>query len=176
LGYPIAPSTVWGILHAAGIDPAPQRSGPTWRQFLTAQAHGILAAGLLHLDCAVTVKRLYGLIFIEHGARRVHLAGVTAHPTARWTVQKAGNLARAPTLSTRLRGRRRGDPAQATPGTQGERALRESRGRRPHQFRQQLPPDNTQSPALALVADLRAHRIRRRSTLRGLIKECQRAA
>ncbi len=93
LGYPIAPSTVWQILHAAGIDRAPQRSGPTWRQFLTAQAHGILAADFLHLDCVVTLKRLYALIFIEHETRRVYLAGVTTHPTARWAVQQARNLA-----------------------------------------------------------------------------------
>ncbi|WP_327241156.1 hypothetical protein [Streptomyces sp. NBC_01320] len=81
LGYAIAPSTVWEILHAAGIDPAPQRSGPTWRQFLTAQAHGIIAADFLHLD-TVSLKRLYALVVIEHGTRRLHLAGVTAHPTA----------------------------------------------------------------------------------------------
>jgi transposase InsO family protein len=83
---------VWEVLHAAGIDPAPQRSGPTWRQFLTAQAHGIIAADFLHLD-TVSLKRLYALIFIEHGTRRVHLAGITAHPTARWTTQQARNLA-----------------------------------------------------------------------------------
>ena len=46
LAVTVAPSTVWEILHAAGIDPAPRRSGPTWRQFLHAQAAGILAAGL----------------------------------------------------------------------------------------------------------------------------------
>jgi putative transposase len=46
LGVTVVPSTVWEILHAAGIDPAPRRSGPTWRQFLHAQAAGILAAGL----------------------------------------------------------------------------------------------------------------------------------
>ncbi|WP_406102838.1 helix-turn-helix domain-containing protein [Streptomyces sp. NBC_01003] len=80
LGYPIAPSTVWEILHAAGIDPATQRSGPTWRQFLTAQAHGIIAGDFLHLD-TISLKRLYTLTFIEHRTRRVHLAGVTAHPT-----------------------------------------------------------------------------------------------
>ena len=40
LGLTVAPSTVWEILHAAGIDPAPCRSGPTWRQFLAAQATG----------------------------------------------------------------------------------------------------------------------------------------
>ena len=43
LGIAVAPSTVWEILRAAGIDPAPRRSGPTWRQFLHAQAAGILA-------------------------------------------------------------------------------------------------------------------------------------
>ncbi len=91
LGFPIAPSTVWEILHAAGIDPAPQRSDPTWRQFLTTQAHGIIAADFLHLD-TVTLKRLYALVFIEHSTRHLHLAGVTTHPTAEWTTQQARNL------------------------------------------------------------------------------------
>jgi putative transposase len=48
LGVAVAPSTVWGILRAAGIDPAPRRSGPAWRQFLTAQAAGIVAVDFLH--------------------------------------------------------------------------------------------------------------------------------
>nr|WP_231648016.1 hypothetical protein [Saccharothrix sp. NRRL B-16348] len=38
LGHRIAASTVWQILHHAGIDPVPRRAGPTWREFLTAQA------------------------------------------------------------------------------------------------------------------------------------------
>ena len=50
LGVTIAPSTVWEILHAAGIDPAPRRSGPGWRQFLHAQAAGIVAVDFLHVD------------------------------------------------------------------------------------------------------------------------------
>ena len=50
LGHPIAASTVWQILHAAGIDPAPRRTGPTWKQFLTAQARGILAVDFVHVD------------------------------------------------------------------------------------------------------------------------------
>jgi transposase InsO family protein len=90
LGHRIASSTVWEILHAAGIDPAPRRSGPTWKQFLTAQAHGILAIDFVHVD-TIGLKRLYALILIEHGTRRAHLAGVTANPTGEWTTQTARN-------------------------------------------------------------------------------------
>ena len=92
LGVTVAPSTVWEILRAAGIDPAPRRSGPTWRQFLRAQAAGILAVDFLHVD-TVLLTRLHVLVFIEHGTRRMHLGGVTAHPTGAWTVQQARNLA-----------------------------------------------------------------------------------
>jgi putative transposase len=92
LGMKVAPSTVWEILHAAGIDPAPRRSGPTWRQFLAAQAAGILPVDFLHVD-TLLLKRLYVLVFIEHGTRRMHLGAITAHPTGDWTVQQARNLA-----------------------------------------------------------------------------------
>jgi putative transposase len=88
LGHPIAASTVWQILHAAGIDPASRRSGPTWKQFLTAQARGILAVDFVHVD-TVLLRRLYALIVIEHGTRRVHLAGITANPDGAWTAQAA---------------------------------------------------------------------------------------
>ncbi|MFB4276919.1 integrase core domain-containing protein [Nonomuraea sp. MTCD27] len=91
-GYPIAVSTVWEILHTAGIDPAPRRAGPTWRQFLTAHAHAILACDFLVVG-TIMLKRLHVLIFIEHGTRRLHLAGATAHPTGAWTAQQARNLA-----------------------------------------------------------------------------------
>ncbi|MDX3103718.1 hypothetical protein [Nonomuraea angiospora] len=73
LGYRIAASTVWEILHAAGIDPAPRRTGPTWRQFLAAQAHAIIACDFLIVE-TMLLKRLYVLIFIEHGTRRLPLA------------------------------------------------------------------------------------------------------
>ena len=92
LGHAIAASAVWEILHAAGIDPAPRRAGPTWRQFLTAQAHAIIACDFLVVE-TVLLRRLYALVFIEHGTRRLHVAGVTAHPTGTWAVQQARNLA-----------------------------------------------------------------------------------
>jgi putative transposase len=91
LGHPIASSTVWQILHAAGIGPAPRRAGPTWKQFLTAQARGILAVDFVHVD-TVLLRRLYALIVIEHGTRRVHLGGITSNPNGAWTTQAARNF------------------------------------------------------------------------------------
>jgi transposase InsO family protein len=91
LGHPVAASTVWKILKDAGLDPAPRRAGPTWRQFLAAQAHAILAIDFAHVD-TVFLRRLYILIVIEHDRRRVHIAGITAHPTGNWVTQQARNL------------------------------------------------------------------------------------
>jgi putative transposase len=91
LGHPIAASTVWQIVHDAGMDPAPRRTGPTWKQFLTVQARGILAVDFVHVD-TVFLRRIYVLIVIEHATRRAHLAGVTANPDGRWTTQAARNL------------------------------------------------------------------------------------
>jgi len=91
LGHRIAASTVWQILHDAGIGPAPRRTGPTWKQFLTAQAHSIFAADFVHVD-TVLLRRIYALIVIEHGTRHVHLAGITANPDGAWTTQAARNI------------------------------------------------------------------------------------
>jgi putative transposase len=91
LGHPVAASTVWTILKNAGLDPAPRRAGPTWRQFLSAQAHAILVIDFAHVD-TIFLRRLYILVVIEHGRRRVHLAGITAHPTGAWVTQQARNL------------------------------------------------------------------------------------
>jgi transposase InsO family protein len=91
LGYPIAASTVWSILKRAGIDPAPRRDGPTWRQFLATQAQGILATAFFCVDTLLG-QRLYVLFFVEHATRHVHLLGVTANPSKTWVAQQARNL------------------------------------------------------------------------------------
>jgi putative transposase len=144
LGQRIAASTVWQILHDAGIGPAPRRSGPTWKQFLTAQARGILAADFVHVD-TVLLRRVYALIVIGHGTRRAHLVGITANPDGSWTTQAARNLLmdlghRAATVKFLIRDRagpvhqlprrraHRGGhqgTGQSAAGAQSERDLRE---------------------------------------------------
>jgi putative transposase len=91
LGHRLSPSTVRTILLHAGLPPAPRRTGPSWRQFLTAQARGILAVDFLHID-TILGKRLYVFVGIEHATRRVHLLGLTQHPTGPWVTQQARNL------------------------------------------------------------------------------------
>ena len=73
------------------IEPAPRRSGPTWKQFLIARACGVLAVDFVHVD-TVPLRRFCALIVIEHGTRRVHLAGITGQPDAEWTTQAARNF------------------------------------------------------------------------------------
>lgn len=67
------------FLRRHGLGPAPRGSGPSWSQFLRAQAQGILARDFFTVETAL--KTLYGLFFIELGTRRVHIAGATASPS-----------------------------------------------------------------------------------------------
>jgi putative transposase len=89
LCYQLAPNTVWLILTLATVDPAPRRSGPTWRQLLTIQAHNILATDFFCVD-PLLLHRLSALFVIEHATRRVHLLGITANPTAAWSLSRRG--------------------------------------------------------------------------------------
>src|SRR3981081_1758730 len=91
MGRQTGASTVWTILKRAGIDPCPRRSGPTWGEFLRAQAEGILACDFFHCD-TVLLTRLYCFAVVEHATRRVHILGVTEHPTADWVAQQAHNV------------------------------------------------------------------------------------
>jgi putative transposase len=86
LGYRIAASTVWSILKRAGIDPAPRREGPSWRQFLRVQARGILATDFFCVE--TLLQRLYVLFVVENTTRRVHLLGVTAYPSGAWVASR----------------------------------------------------------------------------------------
>ncbi|MGY0063668.1 integrase core domain-containing protein [Streptomyces sp. LZ34] len=90
LGRTIAASTVWKILKESGTDPSPQRTDRSWAAFLKAQASAIVATDLFHID-TVFLRRWFVLFFIEHGTRRVHIAGITRHPTGPWITQQARN-------------------------------------------------------------------------------------
>jgi transposase InsO family protein len=92
LGLTVSATTVRKVLRQAGLGPAGVRAGLSWRQFLRAQAHSMLAVDFFTVE-TVSLQRLYALFFIELGSRRVHFAGCTANPSGAWVTQHARQLA-----------------------------------------------------------------------------------
>jgi transposase InsO family protein len=91
LGIQVSPTSIRRLLAQAKLEPAPRRSGPSWREFLRAQAASIVACDFFTVE-TVFLRRFYVLFFIAHASRRVWLAGCTANPTGVWVTQQARNL------------------------------------------------------------------------------------
>jgi transposase InsO family protein len=92
LGVRVGATTIRALLRPQGLGPAPRRTGPSGAEFLRAQAQGIVACDFFTVE-TVWLRTLYVLFWIEHGSRRVHLAGVIANPDCVWVTQQARNLA-----------------------------------------------------------------------------------
>jgi putative transposase len=124
LGLAVSPSTVRRVLARAGLRPTPRRSGPAWREFLRAQAAGIVACDFFCVETAL-LRRCYVLFFIELQTRRVDLAGITANPDGSWVTQQGAQ----PQPRRSARGREVPDPR---PRRQVRRRLRRGLPRRRH--------------------------------------------
>lgn len=92
LGVVVSATTVKKVLREHQLGPAGTRRGPSWRDFLRAQASSIMAVDFFSVE-TVWLQRLYVLFFIEVGSRRVHVAGCTAHPDGEWVTQQARQVA-----------------------------------------------------------------------------------
>jgi putative transposase len=149
--------------------PAPERrTDTTWRQFLHTQAATMLAADFFHVDCVVSLQRLYCLSVMEIGSRYVHILGVNANPDGPWTVPQIRNLlmdlgdrAAAFRFLVRDRAGQFTEAFDAVLADAGIEALK-------------IPPRSPRRPDHP-PADLSQERIQRRPVLGGLISEYERA-
>ena len=151
LGHRVSASTIRRVLKDLDIPPAPRRhTDTTWRQFLHMQAATMLAVDFFHVDCAVTLQRLYCWFVMEVGSRYVHILGITARTEVTDRMLIFGERHLRTVLA---------------------RYARHYNSQRPHRSRQLRPP-RPDHPA----ADLSQHRIQRRAVLGGLISAYKRAA
>jgi putative transposase len=90
LGIRVGATTTRALLRSARLDPAPRRNGPSWTEFLRAQAQEIVACDFFTVE--TVWQTLYVLLFIELGSRRIHLSASSAHPDSAWVTQQARNL------------------------------------------------------------------------------------
>jgi hypothetical protein len=97
LGVKVSASKIRSLLRASGLGPAPRPGGPTWGQFLRAQARGILAVDFFTVE-TLFLQTLYVLFAIEVHSRRVTILGITRNPNSWWVTQQARNLAMAERL------------------------------------------------------------------------------
>jgi putative transposase len=88
LGFMVSATSIRRLLTRAGLEPAPRRGGPSWREFLKSQATSIIACDFFTVE-TVFFSRFYVLFFIAHASRRVWLAGCTKNPSGEWVTQQA---------------------------------------------------------------------------------------
>ncbi|MBT8226621.1 MAG: transposase family protein [Dactylosporangium sp.] len=177
LGHRVAASTIRAILKRSGIPPAPvRRDHTTWRRFLRTQATTALSCDFFHVDCAVTLRRLYVFFVMEFGTRYVHILGVTANPDGAWTTQQARNFLLD--LDDRIHQfkvmiRDRGGQFTAAFDT-----VLADAGVTVVKIPPRCPRANAHAERFVLTArsDLAHERIKRRPVLGGLINEYERAA
>ena len=91
IGVSVSKTSVAAVLRRHGLPPAPRRAGPTWSEFLSAQAKGIVATDFFHVD-TVFLRRYYVLFVIELERRVVHVLGATTNPNDPWVTQVARNF------------------------------------------------------------------------------------
>jgi hypothetical protein len=189
-GHRLGAGTIRRILGNARPGPAPRSAHTPWRTFLRNQIQGLLAVDFFHID-TIGLRRLYLLFVLEVRTRGVHILGVTAHPTAAWTVQQARNLVmdlgeRIASFRFLVRDRDTkftsgidavfaGEGISSVNGRHATAVLGESArhfdDHRPHQGLNQQPPNHDPASAIPLDAP-----ITRRKILGGLINEYRRAA
>jgi putative transposase len=142
LGVRLSATKIRTLLRTNGLGPAPRRDGPTWSEFLRAQAHGILAFDFLTVETA-WLRTLYILFAMELGSRRVHVLGVTRNPDSAWVTQQARNLAvgeRLERLQFVIRDR---DTKFSGTRSSARMARRSSRRRFGHRRRTHSPSDGS---------------------------------